>query len=88
MFLFFGFRCFALPSIAIEGVHWAKDGPKFASSVDASYTTKYILVRHLRACHYVTIKLGKPRRPSIREHGSKVQDQVAMNVWVLNNLLA
>jgi hypothetical protein len=36
--------------VAIEGVHWAKDGPKFACRVDgydASYTAKYNLVRHL-----------------------------------------
>jgi len=33
--------------IAIKGVHWARDGPKFVYRVDgcnASYTTKYNLV--------------------------------------------
>jgi len=81
----------APPLVAIEGVHWAKDGPKFASSVDgcdASYTTKYNLVQHLQAHHYVTIESSKPRRPFIREQGSKAQDHVVMNARVLNNPLA
>ncbi len=33
----------ALLPVAIEGVHWARDGPKFVCKVDgcdASYTTK------------------------------------------------
>jgi len=37
----------APPPIAIKGVHWAKDGPKFARNVDgydASCTAKYKLV--------------------------------------------
>jgi len=40
----------APPLVAIEGVHWAKDGPKFAYRVDgydASYTAKYNLTQHL-----------------------------------------
>jgi len=40
----------ALPLIAIEGVHWARNGPKFACKVDgcnASYMAKYNLVKHL-----------------------------------------
>ncbi len=40
----------APPPIAIEGVNWTGDGPKFAYRVDgcdASYTTKYNLVQHL-----------------------------------------
>jgi len=52
-----GFKCGGLPPIAIdvvallliaiEGVHWARDGPKFVCRVDrcnASYITKYNLV--------------------------------------------
>ncbi len=31
---------------------------------------------------------AKPKCPFIREQGSKVQDHVAMNVWVLSNPLA
>ncbi len=48
----------ALTSIAIKGVHWAKDGRKFAYSVDgcdASYMTKYNLVRYFAGasqCYY------------------------------------
>jgi hypothetical protein len=44
----------APPQVAIKGVHWAKDGPKFVCKVDgcdASYITKYNLVRHLRTHH-------------------------------------
>ncbi len=80
----------ALPLVAIEGVHWAKDGPKFACNVngcDASYTIKYNLVRHLWARHNVTMELGKPKHPSSRKHGPRVQDHTSMNVWILNNLL-
>ncbi len=47
MFMFFLVsNVVALPAVAIKGVHWAKDGPKFAYCVegcDASYMTKYKL---------------------------------------------
>ncbi len=36
--------------VAMEGVHWARDGPKFACRVDgydAFYAAKYNLVQHL-----------------------------------------
>jgi hypothetical protein len=81
----------ALPLVAIKGVHWARDGPKFAYKVDgcdASYTTKYNLVQHLRTCHNVVVELGKLEHPSTREEGPKVQDHMAMNAHVLINLLA
>jgi hypothetical protein len=80
----------APPLVAIEVVHWAKNGPKFACNIDgcdASYIVKYNLVRHLRARHNVTMESGKPKHPSTRKHGPKVQDHIAMNVRVLNNLL-
>jgi hypothetical protein len=60
----------AAPPIAIEGVHWVKDGPKLVCNIngsDASYMAKYNLVWHLRAHHNVTMELGKLKRPSIRE---------------------
>jgi len=60
----------AIPPIAIEGVHWAKDGPKFAYNIDGcdeSYTPKYDLVQHLWACHNVTVELNKLRCPSTWE---------------------
>ncbi len=60
----------SLPRVAIKGVHWARDGPKFVCKVDgcdASYTFKYNLVWHLWACHNVTMELGKPKCPSIWE---------------------
>jgi len=77
--------------VAIEGVHWARDGPKFASKVDgcnASYTTKYNLIQHLWARHNVTMELGKPGCPSTWEKGPRHQNYTAMNAWVLSNLLA
>ncbi len=80
----------ALPLVAIEGVHWAKDGPKFAYNVDgwnACYTAKYNLVWHLWAHHNVTMESSKPKHPFTREHGPRVQDHMAMNERVLNNLL-
>jgi len=46
----------------LEGVHWARDGLKFAYRVDgcdASYTTKYNLVRHLWAHHKVVMETCK-----------------------------
>ncbi len=73
----------ALPLVAIKGVHWEKDGPKFVYRIDgcnASYTTKYNLVRHLGACHNVTMELGKHGHPSTQEQGLKVQDHMVMNV--------
>jgi hypothetical protein len=81
----------APPPIALKGVHWVMDGPKFAFRVDgcdASYMAKYNLVVHLRVCHNVTMELGKLRCPSIQEEGSKHENHVTMNMLVLNNPLA
>ncbi len=81
----------APPPVAIKGVQWVMDGPKFACNVDgcdASYMAKYNLVRHLRVCHNVTMELGKRGRPSTREQGPRVQDHATMNLQVLNNPLA
>jgi hypothetical protein len=83
VFVFLVSNVVALPPIAIEGVHWAKDGLKFACNIDgcnASYMAKYNLVWHLQARHNVTMEPCKPRRPSIQEWGLKVQDHMAMNV--------
>jgi hypothetical protein len=47
VFVFLVLDAVAPPPVAIEGVHWAKDGPKFVYKVDgcdASYKTKYNLV--------------------------------------------
>jgi hypothetical protein len=55
---------------------------------DASYTTKYNLLWHLRAHHDVTVELGKLRCPSIRKQGPRVQVHTLMNARVLNNPLA
>ncbi len=44
-----------LPLVAIKGVHWVKDGPKFACNVDgcdASDTAKYNLYS---ICEHVTM---------------------------------
>jgi len=74
-----------LPLVALEGVHWARDGPKFACKVngcDASYIPNYNFVRHLR---HATMWLWKPskfRRPFTREEGPRHQDHMAMNVQV------
>jgi hypothetical protein len=41
----------APPLVAIEGVHWGRDGPKFVCRVDgcnAFYIAKYNLVQHLQ----------------------------------------
>jgi len=64
VFIFLALDVVAPPLIAIEGVHWARDGPKFACRVDgcdASSTTKYNLVQHLRACHNVVMEPSKPK---------------------------
>jgi len=81
----------AFPPVAIEGVHWAKDGPKFVCKVvrcDAPYTSKYNLVQHLWAHCNVTMEPGKPECPSTWEEGLKHQDHTTMNMHILNNLLA
>ncbi len=81
----------ALPLVTIEGVHWARDGPKFVCKVagcNASYTTKYNLVQHLWAHCNVTMEPGKLERPSTWEEGLKHQNHTTMNVHILNNLLA
>ncbi len=58
-FIVFGFlvsNVVAFPPIAIEGVHWARDGPKFVCRVDgcnASYIAKYNLV--------LTMEPSKPK---------------------------
>jgi len=81
----------APPLVAIKGVHWATDGPEFVCRVDgcnASYIVKYNLVRHLQACHNVTMESNTPRHPSTQEQGPKVQDHATMDARVLNNHLA
>ncbi len=81
----------ALPLIAIKGVHWARDGPKFSCKVDgcdASYTTKYNLIWHLWAHRNVTMESGKLGCPSIRKEGPRRQDHMTINAWVLSNPLA
>jgi hypothetical protein len=81
----------AFPLVAIEGVHWARDGPKFACRVDgydASYMAKYNLVRHLQVSHNVVMELGKHGCPSTWEEGPRVQDHAAMNAQVLSKPLA
>ncbi len=35
----------------------------------------------------MVMELGKPKHPSTQEEGPRHQDHVAMNVWVLSNLL-
>jgi hypothetical protein len=71
MFLFFlVLDAVVLPMVAIKGVHWAKDGAKFAHSVDgcnATYMAKYKLVQHFQAHHNVTMELSKPKRLSTQE---------------------
>jgi hypothetical protein len=81
----------APPLFIIEGVHWAKDGSKFACNVDGcdvSYIAKYNLVWHLQMHHNVIMKFGKHGHSSIPDEGPMHQNQVAMNVRVLNNPLA
>ncbi len=78
----------APPLNALNGVHWARDGPKFACRVDgcdASYTANYNLVRHLHAHHNVVMEPGNPKHPSTWEEGERNQNHVAMNVLVLSN---
>ncbi len=81
----------AFPPVTIEGVHRARDGPKFAWKVDgcdASYMTKYNSVRYLWMCHNVTMEPNKPVCPSTWEEGPRHQDHTTLNLWVLNNPLA
>jgi hypothetical protein len=47
---YFCFLILNVVAFPIKGVHWARDGPKFACVVDggdASYIAKYNLVRQL-----------------------------------------
>jgi hypothetical protein len=81
----------APPTVAIQVVHWARDGPKFACRIDggdAFDMAKYNLVQHLQVYHNITMELSKHGRPSIREHDSRVQDHTVMDAQVLNNLFA
>ncbi len=77
--------------VALEGVHWAKDGAKFASKVhgcNVTYVTKYNLVWHLQIRHNVIMEPSKLEHPSTWKEGPKHKNHVAMNAWVLNNPLA
>jgi hypothetical protein len=90
VFVFLVSNVVALLQVAIEGVYWARDGPKFVCKIDgcgASYTTKYNLVQHLQTCHNVTMELGKLGHPSTRKQGLRVQNHATMNAHVLNNPL-
>ncbi len=62
----------APPLVNLKGVHWARDGPKFACRVDkcdASYMAKYNLIWHLWVHHNVVMEFGKFRRPSTQKEG-------------------
>jgi hypothetical protein len=77
--------------VALEDVHWARDGAKFAFKVhgcNVTYIAKYNLVQHLQMQHNAIIEPSKLKCPSTREEGPKHQDHATMNAWVLNNLLA
>jgi hypothetical protein len=95
LFLFFKISdAVALPLVAIEGVHWARDRPKLAYRGDgcnASYIAKYNLVQHLWVHHNVTMDLEGhhgPRCPCTRKEGPKHHDYTTMNKQVLSNPLA
>jgi len=53
-----------------------------------TYIVKYNLVWHLWVWHDVIMEPSKPRRASTWKEGPTHQGRMAMNVWVLNNLLA
>jgi hypothetical protein len=91
LILVFVLDVLAPPLVAIKGVHWARDGPKFAYRVngcDASYIAKYNFVRYLRARHNVVMEPNKRGCPSTWGEGPKVQDHTTMNVQGLSNPLA
>ncbi len=78
----------ARPPVALEGVHWARDGTKFVCWVDGcNMTTKYNLVCHLWAHHNVIMELGNTACPSTWEEGLTHQDHAIMNARVLSNPL-
>ncbi len=66
----------ALLSVILEGVHWARDGPKITYKVDgcdAYYTAKYNLVQHLWAHHNVVMESNKHECPSTQEEGLNIK---------------
>ncbi len=72
--LFFISNVVAPPPIVLEGVHWARDGPKFAYRVDgcnASYMAKYNLIWRLWAGHNVVMESSKPGCPSTQKEGPR-----------------
>jgi hypothetical protein len=80
----------ALPLIALEGVHWARDGVKFPCKVHGCtmiYIGKYNLVWHLRVWKNVTMESNKLGCPSIWEEALRHQNHVVMNAQVLSNPL-
>ncbi len=89
--LFLVLNVVALPWVALEGVHWAREVAKFACRVDwcnMTYAAKYNLVRHLHAHHNVTMEPSKPKWPFTWEKCLKHQNHMTMNAQVLNNPLA
>ncbi len=80
----------ALPLVALEGVHWLRDGAKYVYKVHGCNVTniaKYNLIQHLQMWYNVIMELSKFEHPSTWEEGLKRQDHTTMNVQVLNNLL-
>jgi hypothetical protein len=82
-------KAIAPPLVALEGVHWARDGTKFVCRANGcNMATKYNMVCHLWAHHNVIMELGKPECPSTWEEGPTHQDHATMNAQVLSNPLA
>jgi len=64
----------APPLVVLEGVHWARDGPKFSYMVDgcnASYIAKYNLIWCLWAWHNVVMESSKLGCPSIQKENPR-----------------
>ncbi len=90
-FLFFVLDVVALPWVALEGVHFAREVSKFACRVDGcdmAYIIKYNLVCHLHVHHNVIMEPSKPKCPFTWEEGPRHQNHMAMNARVLSSPLA
>jgi hypothetical protein len=77
--------------MARKDKEWMKVGSKWKYKVDTcivTYSTKWLLTKHLKEVHGLMAKKDKPRRPSTFKRGLQHQDHAKMNVRILRNAMA
>jgi hypothetical protein len=67
-----------------------KVGSKWKCKVDiciVAYSTKWLLIKHLKKVHGLVVEKNKPKRPSTFKRGPKHQDHIKINTCILDAMV-